>query len=106
MAWVCLIIAGLLEVVWATAMKQSHGFARLWPSIITLVGMLGSFGLLAFAMRSLPLGTSYTIWTGVGAIGAFIIGIVMLGEEASLPRIGAAALIVAGLIAMRLTSSH
>ena len=105
MAWVYLLVAGLLEVVWAFSMKQSHGFTRLVPSAITIVTMIASFGLLAVAMRSLPLGTAYTIWTGIGAVGAFVVGIVFLGEQVSPMRIGAAALIVSGLVLMKLSSS-
>ena len=105
MAWIYLVIAGALEIVWALAMKQSHGFTKLVPSIVTLVGMIASFWLLALAMRTLPLGTAYTIWTGIGAVGAFIIGIVFLGEQISAMRIGAAVLIVSGLVLMKLSSS-
>lgn len=104
MAWIYLMIAGVLEVIWAYAMKESHGFSRLIPSLITLVAMLGSFGLLAYAMRTIPLGTAYTIWTGIGAVGAFIVGIVVLGEPVNATRIGAAALIIAGLVLMKLSS--
>jgi quaternary ammonium compound-resistance protein SugE len=103
-AWLILIIAGLFEVVWAFSMKQSDGFTRLWPSVVTLVAMLVSFGLLAWAMRSLPLGTAYTIWTGIGAVGAFVVGIVFLGEAASASRVIAALLIVSGLLLMKLSS--
>ncbi|MEN5209520.1 quaternary ammonium compound efflux SMR transporter SugE [Stenotrophomonas terrae] len=105
MAWIYLVIAGALEIVWALAMKQSHGFTKLVPSIVTIVGMIASFWLLALAMRTLPLGTAYTIWTGIGAVGAFIIGIVFLGEQISAMRIGAAVLIVSGLVLMKLSSS-
>lgn len=104
MAWVYLLVAGLLEVVWAFSMKQSHGFTRLLPSAITIVTMIASFGLLAVAMRSLPLGTAYTIWTGIGAVGAFLVGITVLGEQVSAMRIGAAVLIVSGLVLMKLSS--
>ncbi|RZJ97514.1 MAG: quaternary ammonium compound efflux SMR transporter SugE [Novosphingobium sp.] len=104
MAWFCLIIASLLEVVWAYAMKLSDGFSRPIPSAITIATMIASFGLLSYAMRSLPLGTAYTIWTGIGAVGAFALGIVALGEQASLMRIGAAVLIVTGLVLMKLSS--
>ena len=76
MAWIFLLVAGGLEVVWAYFMKESNGFSRLWPSVITIVAMIASFGLLSAAMRTLPLGTAYTIWTGIGAVGAFIVGIV------------------------------
>jgi quaternary ammonium compound-resistance protein SugE len=103
MAWVYLLVAGLLEVVWAFSMKQSHGFT-LVPSAITIVTMIASFGLLAVAMRSLPLGTAYTIWTGIGAVGAFLVGITVLGEQVSAMRIGAAMLIVSGLVLMKMSS--
>ena len=104
MAWILLIFAGLFEIVWATAMKQSHGFSRLWPSIITVIGMIVSFGLLAWAMRTLPLGTAYMIWTGVGAVGAFVIGMLFFGESVSMLRIAAALLIVSGLVLMKLAT--
>jgi quaternary ammonium compound-resistance protein SugE len=104
MPWIILILAGLFEVVWATAMKQSAGFTRLGPSALTLAGMLVSFGLLAWAMRSLPLGTAYTIWTGIGAVGAFLTGIILFGEAASGLRLLAALLIVSGLVLMKLAS--
>lgn len=104
MAWIVLFVAGLFEVVWATAMKQSHGFTRLWPSLITLGAMLVSFGMLSWSMRTLPLGTAYMVWTGIGALGAFIVGIAMLGEAVTVGRVVAAALIVAGLLLMKLSS--
>jgi len=104
MAWIVLVVAGLLEVVWAFSMKQSDGFTRLWPSLVTLVAMLFSFGLLSWSMRTLPLGTAYTVWTGIGALGAFLVGILFLGEAASAMRLGAAALIVSGLVMMKLAS--
>ncbi|HEV2571923.1 SMR family transporter [Methylocella sp. CPCC 101449] len=104
MAWIILLAAGVLEVIWAFTMKQSEGFTKLTPSIITLVTALGSFVLLAIAMRSLPLGTAYTIWTGIGAIGAFVVGILVLGEQASVTRILAAALIISGLVLMKLST--
>ncbi|MGH6743800.1 MULTISPECIES: quaternary ammonium compound efflux SMR transporter SugE [unclassified Novosphingobium] len=105
MPWIVLVIAGLFEVVWASAMKQSNGFTRLWPSIVTIAAMLASFGLLSWAMRVLPLGTAYMVWTGIGALGAFIVGIVLLGESASAMRLAAAGLILAGLVMMKLASS-
>lgn len=104
MAWLILTIAGVFEIVWSAAMKESHGFSRLLPSVITIVAMLISFGCLAYAMRSLPLGTAYTIWTGIGAVGAFVIGICFLGESASMMRILAAILIVSGLVLMKISS--
>jgi quaternary ammonium compound-resistance protein SugE len=93
-----------LEVVWAFYMKQSHGFTKLVPTVITMVTMIASFALLSVSMRTLPLGTAYTIWTGIGAVGAFLLGVVALGETASPMRIAAALLIVSGLVLMKLSS--
>ncbi|HUD93147.1 DMT family transporter [Sphingobium sp.] len=104
MAWVSLFFAGLLEIVWAFAMKQSEGFTRLVPSLITLGAMVASFGLLSLAMRSLPLGTAYMIWTGIGALGAFAVGVAFLGEAISPARLVAAGLILAGLVLMKLSA--
>jgi quaternary ammonium compound-resistance protein SugE len=104
MAWILLIFAGILEVVWSFYMKQSHGFTRLVPSVITMVTMIASFALLSVSMRTLPLGTAYTIWTGIGAVGAFLLGVLALGESASPMRIAAALLIVSGLVLMKLSS--
>ncbi|CAB3748638.1 quaternary ammonium compound efflux SMR transporter SugE [Paraburkholderia solisilvae] len=106
MSWVLLFIAGLLEVAWAAGLKSSEGFTRLWPSVFTVVTALGSFVLLALAMRQLPLGTAYAVWTGIGAVGAFMFGIVMMGEAVTLPRIASAVLIVIGLIGLKLSSGH
>ena len=105
MAWVLLIAAGLLEIVWAFTMKLSQGFTRPGASIVTLLAMLASFGLLSVAMKTLPLGTAYTIWTGIGAVGAFVAGIVWLGEPVGLWRVVAATLIVTGIVLMRASSS-
>ena len=105
MPWLLLIAAGLLEVVWAFTMKLSVGFTRPGASAITLLAMLASFGLLSISMRSLPLGTAYTVWTGIGAAGAFVLGVVALGEPLTSGRVVAAALIVAGLILMKLSSA-
>ncbi|NOD91338.1 QacE family quaternary ammonium compound efflux SMR transporter [Ruegeria sp. HKCCD4884] len=102
MAWIMLLIAGILEVVWAGAMKQSAGFTRLLPTAIMGVSMIGSFGLLALAMRELPLSTAYTIWVGIGAVGAFVVGIALLGEAVTPLRVLAALLIIAGIITMKL----
>jgi len=104
MAWMMLFVAGVFEVVWAYSMKQSEGFTRLLPSIVTIVMMAASFGLLSFAMRSIPLGTAYTIWTGIGAVGAFVVGIVVLGEQVNPTRIIAALLIVCGLVLMKMSA--
>jgi quaternary ammonium compound-resistance protein SugE len=104
-AWLYLTIAGLLEILWALSMKQSDGFTRLWPSVVTIVAMLASFFLLAVSMRSLPLGTAYTVWTGIGAVGAFVLGIAVLGEAVTATRILAALMIVGGIVAMKLSST-
>jgi len=105
MAWVYLISAGILEIVWAFAMKKSDGFTLLGPSVVTIVTMVGSFALLALAMRSLPLGTAYTIWTGIGAVGAFLVGVTFLGDLLSLQRVIAAGFILVGIVLMKLSST-
>ncbi len=104
MAWIYLMFAGVLEIVWAFAMKQSEGFTRPGPTAVTIVAMVASFALLSLSMKSLPLGTAYTIWTGIGAVGAFAVGIVVLGEQASAMRMVAAVLIVSGLVLMKVSS--
>jgi quaternary ammonium compound-resistance protein SugE len=104
MPWVFLVIAGFLEVGWAYAMKRSDGFSLPLPTLATLALMFGSFGLLSLAMRSLPLGTAYTIWTGIGAVGAFVVGIAVLGEPVSPLRGLAALMIVGGLVLMKLST--
>ena len=103
MSWIILFIAGLLEVVWAIGLKYTHGFTRLTPSVITVTAMIVSIVLLSWAMRSLPVGTAYAVWTGIGAVGAAITGILLLGESASLARIASLALIVAGIIGLKLS---
>ncbi len=105
MAWLYLVVAGVLEVVWAYSMKLSHGFTKPVASVVTVLTMLASFALLSLAMRALPLGTAYTVWTGIGAVGAFIVGVVVLGEQANVMRIAAAVLIVAGIVLMKISSS-
>lgn len=105
MAWIALFIAGLFEVLWAYSMKLSEGFTRPTPTLVTFAAMFVSFGLLAWAMRSLPLGTSYMVWTGIGAVGAFVVGIVFLGEAATPMRITAALLIASGIVLMKLSTS-
>jgi len=106
MAWTYLLIAGLFEIVWAYFMKQSDGFTRLWPSVATLVFMAASFGLLALALKSLPMSSAYMVWTGIGAVGAFIVGVVFLQEHLSLLRVLAALLIVSGIVLMRLAPAQ
>lgn len=106
MAWVGLLVAGLLEVVWSYAMKRSDGFSRPLPTVVTLATMTASFGLLSLAMKSLPLGTAYTIWTGIGAVGAFAVGVAVLGEPLNALRASAVLLIVSGLALMKLSGEH
>lgn len=104
MAWIYLLLAGLLEIVWAVGLKHTHGFTRLWPSVITAIAMISSLALLGFALRTLPLGTAYAIWTGIGAIGTVIFGIIMLNEDASLARIACVVLIATGIIGLKLVT--
>ncbi len=104
MAWVLLLAAGLLEIVWAFSMKLSQGFTRPGATLVTILTMLASFGLLSISMKTLPLGTAYTVWTGIGAVGAFVVGIVVLGEPLTLMRGIAAVLIVGGLILMKFST--
>ena len=104
MSWIILVIAGLLEVVWAVGLKYTHGFSRLTPSVITVTAMIVSMALLAWAMKSLPVGTAYAVWTGIGAVGAAITGIVLLGESANPMRLASLALIVLGIIGLKLST--
>ncbi|NIF49107.1 quaternary ammonium compound efflux SMR transporter SugE [Enterobacter sp. Ap-1006] len=104
MAWIVLLIAGLLEVVWAVGLKYTHGFSRLLPSVITIVAMVVSMALLAWAMKTLPTGTAYAVWTGIGAVGAAITGILLLGESANPMRLASLALIVVGIIGLKLST--
>lgn len=101
MNWILLIIAGLLEVGWAIGLKYSEGFTRLWPSVFTVVTMALSVFLLAVAMRSLPVGTAYAVWTGIGAVGTVILGIVLFGESASFARLACVGLIIAGIAGLK-----
>ncbi len=104
MSWFVLFIAGLLEVVWAIGLKYTHGFSRLVPSVITVVAMIASMALLSWAMKTLPVGTAYAVWTGIGAVGAAITGILLLGESANLARILSLCLIVIGILGLKLSS--
>jgi len=104
MAWVFLGIAGLLEVLWAYMLKISDGLSKPVEATVAVGAMIASFVVLSLAMKSLPLGTAYTIWTGIGAVGAFVIGIAVMGEAATPMRIGSAALILAGIIGLKLAS--
>jgi quaternary ammonium compound-resistance protein SugE len=102
MPWLVLICAGLLEIVWATALKQSDGFSRLWPSVVGVGGALLSFVLLAIALRHLPAGTGYAVWVGIGAVGVVIAGVVVFGEAASAARLLFLSIIVVGIVGLRL----
>jgi len=104
MAWILLIIAGLLEVGWAIGLKYTEGFTRLWPSFFTLASMVLSVVLLGVAMKSLPVGTSYAVWVGIGAIGTAILGIVLFAEPATAGRLASLALILAGIIGLKLAT--
>lgn len=105
MAWIILFFAGLLEVVWAVGLKYTHGFTRLTPSIVTIVAMIASFVLLANTMKTLPVGTAYAVWTGIGAVGASITGIILLGESVNLFRIISLCLIIIGIIGLKVSSA-
>ena len=104
MAWLLLVIAGLLEIVWAVGLKQTGGFTRFWPTLITLTAMVASVVLLGIAMKTLPVGTSYAVWVGIGAVGTAAMGILFLGESASVGRIASLALILAGIIGLKLAT--
>ncbi|WP_036166332.1 quaternary ammonium compound efflux SMR transporter SugE [Massilia sp. 9096] len=106
MSWFYLLVAGLLEVVWAVALKYSAGFTRLAPSALTLAAMAGSVGMLGLALRALPLGTAYAVWTGIGTVGTAVAGMWLLGEPAGTLRLLSIALIVAGIVGLKLLSPH
>ena len=102
MPWIELLIAGLLETAWAVSLKFSHGFTRLWPSVLTVAGMAASFAFLSAALRRLPLGTAYAVWTGIGTLGAAVFGMVVLGEPAGALRLCSIGLIAAGIAGLKL----
>jgi quaternary ammonium compound-resistance protein SugE len=102
MSWAYLVVAGLLEVGWAVGLKYTAGFTRLWPSVLTLATMAGSVGMLGLALRGLPLGTAYAVWTGIGTVGTAVFGMVMLGEPAGALRLLSIGLIVAGIAGLKL----
>ncbi|ALK96920.1 molecular chaperone [Massilia sp. WF1] len=102
MSWAYLVIAGLLEVAWAVGLKYTAGFSRLWPSVFTLATMAGSVGMLGLALRTLPLGTAYAVWTGIGTVGTAVFGMLMLGEPAGALRLLSIGLIVAGIVGLKL----
>lgn len=106
MAWLALFVAGLMETGWAVGIKYTEGFTRLWPSVLTIAAMVLSLWLLSIAMKSLPMGTAYAVWVGIGAVGTVILGIFLFGESASPARLFSVALIVAGIIGLKLTSAN
>ena len=105
MSWLILVIAGLFEIGWAIGLKYTQGFTRLWPTLGTVGAMVISVGLLGVAMRELPVGTAYAVWTGIGAVGTVILGIVLFGDPANEPRLVCVGLIVAGILGLKLTSA-
>lgn len=106
MTWVVLFIAGLFEIGWAVGLKYTEGFTRLWPTVGTLAALTASMGLLGLALRTLPLGTAYAVWTGIGSVGTAILGIVLFREPATAMRLTCIALIVAGIVGLKLVSSE
>ncbi|KTC66801.1 multidrug efflux system protein [Legionella birminghamensis] len=104
MAWFALVLAGLLEIVWAVGLKYTDGFSRLWPSLFTILAMTASFLLLAYSLKSLPIGTAYAIWTGIGAVGTVIYGIYMLGEPATALRLSCISLIILSIVGLKLSN--
>ncbi len=106
MAWLSLFCAGLLEIVFALGLKYSEGFTRLWPSVAFGIGAVGSFYLLSIALRTLPIGVAYGVWTGIGAAGTAIVGMLVLGESRDLPKLLSLLLLVSGIIGLRFTSGH
>lgn len=104
MAWIYLLIAGLLEIIWAVGLKYTEGFSRLWPSVWTIAAMVASVGLLSLALKTIPVGTGYAIWTGIGAAGTAILGMVLFGESAAVLRLLCLGLIVAGIVGLKLAS--
>lgn len=105
MAWFTLVLAGLLEIGWAVGLKYTNGFTRLWPTVGTVVAMVASISLLGVAMRSLPLGTAYAVWTGIGAVGTVILGIFLFGESAAIGRLICVAMILAGIVGLKLVGN-
>ncbi|MCX7098084.1 MAG: quaternary ammonium compound efflux SMR transporter SugE [Methylococcales bacterium] len=106
MAWLLLFSAGLMEIIFALSLKYNEGFTKLWPSVITACSGIGSFGLLMWAIKTLPLGTAYAVWTGMGAVGVAILGIILFKESVDWYRLASIALVVAGIVGLKLTDSH
>jgi quaternary ammonium compound-resistance protein SugE len=104
MAWIWLLLAGLLEIGWAIGLKYTHGFTRLLPSVLTIISMIGSLGLLGLALRSLPLGTAYALWTGIGTVGTAVLGILLFGEAATAARLVCIGMILCGIVGLKLVS--
>lgn len=104
MAWLLIIVAGLLEIAWAIGMKKTEGFTKLWPTVWTFAALIASFGLLTLAVRTLPIGTAYAIWTGIGAAGTAAVGMAFLGEPREVGRIVCLVMIVAGTVGLKLFS--
>jgi quaternary ammonium compound-resistance protein SugE len=105
MNWIMLVVAGLLEVVWSVGLKYTEGFTRLWPSVVTVAAMIASITLLGIAMKELPVGTAYAVWVGIGAVGAAVMGIWLFGESASAGKLASLALIVAGIVGLKLSGT-
>ncbi len=106
MAWICLTLAGVFEIAWAIGLKYTEGFTRLWPSVLTGSAMLVSFALLSHSLKTLPIGTAYAVWTGIGAVGTAVVGMLLLGEPRTTARILCILLIVVGILGLKLTASH
>ncbi|MYT71566.1 quaternary ammonium compound efflux SMR transporter SugE [Streptomyces sp. cg28] len=106
MAWILIVVAGLLEVAWSIGMKYTDGFTRLWPSVFTGAGIVASMMLLSYAAKSLPIGTAYGVWVGIGAAGAAIVGMLLLGEPATAARIFFIGLLLVSIVGLKLTSGH
>lgn len=106
MVWILLVLAGLFEIVWAVGLKYTEGFTRLWSTVGTVAAMIVSFGLLAHVLKTLPIGTAYAIWTGIGAVGTALVGIIVLGESASPARLACIGMIAAGIVGLKLVSAQ
>lgn len=106
MSWLYLLLAGLMEVGWAVGLKYTEGLTRFWPTLFTGVAIVASMIFLALALRTLPMGTAYAVWTGIGTIGTVVLGIILFSEPADLPRLACIGLIVAGIVGLKLVSGH
>ena len=104
MAWIYLVIAGLFEIGWAIGLKYTHGFTRLWPSLLTGAALVASMVLLALALRTIPVGTGYAVWTGIGAVGTAMLGIVLFGEPVNVARVACLAMVVGGIVGLKVTA--